>query len=192
MLPAFFSCSEPTVTEQFREINTSLEKTKEQFQSKTEAAYLKIDSLYSDDAQRYAQLHANAASLKQMTGTLITYIDELKKLLITEGAHVEGNYDVTTRIMIDQGKGADLRNRVSRYKKTVLKLVAGKPGHAEAMKNLELEDVDDGSGLILKWEEANFFHLPIAAAVTNLSKIQSDIKNFEADVLKALINDNPQ
>jgi gliding motility-associated protein GldM len=33
------------------------------------------------------------------------------------------------------------------------------------------------------WELQNFYHLPLAAVMTNLSKIQSDIKNVEAEVV---------
>lgn len=37
--------------------------------------------------------------------------------------------------------------------------------------------------LKMTWELQNFYNLPIAAAITNLSKIQSDIKNLETEMI---------
>ncbi len=35
----------------------------------------------------------------------------------------------------------------------------------------------------LTWEVQNFYHLPLAAVVTNLSKIESDVKNLETEII---------
>jgi gliding motility-associated protein GldM len=42
------------------------------------------------------------------------------------------------------------------------------------------ETIDD---LKMTWELQNFYNLPIAAVITNLSKIQSDIKNLETEMI---------
>jgi len=42
------------------------------------------------------------------------------------------------------------------------------------------EIIDD---LKMTWELQNFYNLPIAAVITNLSKIQSDIKNLETEMI---------
>jgi gliding motility-associated protein GldM len=42
------------------------------------------------------------------------------------------------------------------------------------------ETIDD---LKMTWELQNFYNLPIAAVITNLSKIQSDIKGLEAEII---------
>ncbi len=36
------------------------------------------------------------------------------------------------------------------------------------------------------WETLNFYHLPFAAVITNLSKIQADVKNVEAELIAQL------
>jgi gliding motility-associated protein GldM len=35
----------------------------------------------------------------------------------------------------------------------------------------------------ITWETRNFYHMPLAAVITNLSKIQSDIRNIEAELV---------
>lgn len=42
------------------------------------------------------------------------------------------------------------------------------------------ETIDD---LKMTWELQNFYNLPVAAVITNLSKIQSDIKNLETEMI---------
>lgn len=41
----------------------------------------------------------------------------------------------------------------------------------------------DMEGKPLSWEIKNFYNMPLAAVVTNLSKIQSDIRNIEAELV---------
>lgn len=36
------------------------------------------------------------------------------------------------------------------------------------------------------WQMANFYHLPLAAVITNLSKIQSDLKNVESETINTI------
>jgi gliding motility-associated protein GldM len=44
-------------------------------------------------------------------------------------------------------------------------------------RNLEKE------GIKLNWELENFYHMPLAAVITNLDKIQADMKNLESEFL---------
>lgn len=37
------------------------------------------------------------------------------------------------------------------------------------------------------WETKNFFHIPLAAVITNLTKLQVDVENAKADMLSSLI-----
>jgi gliding motility-associated protein GldM len=43
----------------------------------------------------------------------------------------------------------------------------------------------DMEGKPLSWEMKNFYNMPLAAVVTNLSKIQSDIRNMEAELVSS-------
>jgi len=47
-------------------------------------------------------------------------------------------------------------------------------------------DFGKEDGVLQTWVTANFYHLPLAAVVTNLSRMQADIRNAEADIIKAL------
>jgi gliding motility-associated protein GldM len=45
------------------------------------------------------------------------------------------------------------------------------------------DNFTDKEGKKIGWEYKNFYNMPLAAVVTNLSKIQSDIKNIEAEMI---------
>ena len=40
-------------------------------------------------------------------------------------------------------------------------------------------------GVKLNWELENFYHMPMAAVITNLDKIQADLKNVESEFFKS-------
>ena len=63
------------------------------------------------------------------------------------------------------------------------------PADYEAIKKkfATVKPIDTGeedNGVKLGWEAANFYHLPEAAVITNLNKMQSDLKNLEAEILQ--------
>jgi gliding motility-associated protein GldM len=45
------------------------------------------------------------------------------------------------------------------------------------------DNFKDKDGKPLTWELKNFYNMPLAAVITNLSKIQSDIRNIEAEMV---------
>ena len=60
---------------------------------------------------------------------------------------------------------------------------------AAAMDRLfEFEDRKDASGTMNNWSSINFYHVPLAAGITILSKIQSDVRNAEGEVVKRMMD----
>ena len=62
------------------------------------------------------------------------------------------------------------------------------PADYEAIKKKfqSIKPIDTGeedNGVKLNWEAANFYHFPEAAVITNLNKMQSDLRNVEAEIL---------
>ena len=62
--------------------------------------------------------------------------------------------------------------------------------HVAILKKIESMDPKDpekmADGVKETWETQNFYHLPLAAVITNLSKMQSDVKNVEAECISQL------
>ncbi|MBC7413240.1 MAG: gliding motility protein GldM [Bacteroidia bacterium] len=115
------------------------------------------------------------------------------------------NYDIPTAELIGDdiatphpasraNSAAALEAELLKYRKNMLDLFAdaNKFKHNPKVK----EEMNSKIGLVLKpgmehgqpapWASVNFYHLPLAAVITNLTKVQSDVKNAEAEVLDEL------
>jgi gliding motility-associated protein GldM len=115
------------------------------------------------------------------------------------------NYDVSTNVLIGENAGiprtehpdgnhlpaANLRSNLETYRDQLIGLLDGSNQLLEAniLKTFDFEDRRDASGTMEKWESMNFYYIPLAAVITNLSKIQTDIRNVESDVVTYLMAD---
>lgn len=115
------------------------------------------------------------------------------------------NYDVPTLLMgLDDpaapkdgpNTAVELKKKVNTLREDLIKifedpklfLPKDKEEMAGKLKTLNTPKiVISNEGTTEEWENANFYHLPLAAVITNLSKIQADIRNAEADVVTKLL-----
>jgi len=82
-----------------------------------------------------------------------------------------------------------LKNKIEEYKLLLTK-VSNNDESLIANINLVCDVSNKGSGKKLQtWEEYNFVDMPSVGALTILSKIQSDLRNIEADVITYLKQD---
>lgn len=194
------------ILDAFVTINAGLEHTAQGFDQDLANLYARFDEKKSIDPLRVTTNWEKAQQAKEMSKEVNQYIDLLKKRIIreTEGfvnheedtarlMYVDGkdNYDVSTEIMIGQsedgsaGESRILKNKLNEFEKNILALL---PENTAKQLHLAIntEDPQDG-GETRTWEMRNFYHSPLAASVTILSKIQDDIKSAEADVVEELL-----
>lgn len=185
-------------------VNQGLENTNTTFSKKTETLYGEFDFQKSLDPVRVAPLWDKAQQAKKYSNELYAYIEELKKRLLMETEDIEksiadtmqlaavsakDNYDVPTYIMIgeseDGSKGVarELKQRLNDYKSKLMSLV-----DKEAQASLQIPINTSDAGENETWEMHNFFHTPLAASITILSKLQNDVKNSETEVVSYLLS----
>lgn len=189
-------------------VNNGLENSEKTFNKDVNNLYAKFDEKKTIDPQRVLENWKKAQQARKMAQELGTYLDGLKKSLIreTEGfknreedtiqlAFVEAkdNFDTPTYIMIGEsedgstGEARKLKDRLIKYRNDMLALLPEQDRKqinftidTEDPKNPEEEDERT-------WEMNNFYHAPLAASVTLLSKIQTDVKSAEVAVVDALL-----
>jgi len=138
-------------------------------------------------------------------------IDETEKMekkdtLRLKYANAKDNYDAPTHIMIgdDETKpktgemtASELRGKLNGLHDKLLAMVDAMqkdkttqflPDDYKALKEkigtLKVTDpTETEDGAKQTWEIFNFYHLPLAGVVTNLSQMQSDIKNVESEIV---------
>lgn len=194
------------ILDAFVTINAGLENTGQSFDQDIAGLYARFDEKKSIDPLRVTANWEKAQEAKRISKELNQYIDLLKKRIIreTEGfanheedtarlMYVDGkdNYDISTDILIGDsedgsaGESRVLKTKLNDYEKNLLALLPENTAK-QLHLNIETEDPQDG-GETRTWEMRNFYHTPLAASVTILSKIQDDIKSAEADVVAELL-----
>ena len=134
--------------------------------------------------------------------------DEMGSDTILDLRYLEGkdNYNVNTHLMIgaepespkmddnvdgNNYRGGVLKNELMDYGKSLKAMV---PENKTLVANIDSlfsypEKIKDASGTVTNWESLNFYHVPLAATTTILSKLQTDVRNAESDILGYLFAD---
>jgi len=106
---------------------------------------------------------------------------------MTDKLRGEKNKDITTRMLVDQGKGEELKAKILEYREKFASLL-DEEDKAQYSKDIALA-VDDETWKKKKkksWAEMNFKQMPLQAALPILRKFQNDVKNSEATILNYL------
>jgi len=98
------------------------------------------------------------------------------------------NKDIGGQVMIVEGRGEVLRHKVEEFRKFLTDLVADEGVKRSIEEILDTEPRTTGTGIVESWEIFNFNYLPMIAVITNLTKLQSDVRRAEADVVEYLLN----
>jgi len=98
------------------------------------------------------------------------------------------NLDKAAEIMIVKGKGADLKKKIETYREHLLSLVTDDDVKKGINESLNTDKMKDKNGTEMEWENGLFEHIPMVAVLTMLSKLQSDVRNSEADVIRYLLS----
>ena len=106
------------------------------------------------------------------------------------------NYDVPTNLLIGAEPNApkegeytakELRQKLEEFKNNVQGLLKPEDALYQALNStFSFEDKENMGGVKETWESSNFYHVPLAACVTILSKMQTDVRNAESDAIKYL------
>lgn len=194
-------------------INEGLERTTDNFEHKIDQTYEKFKRMNADDPGKVGEFYEHAKELKVNADDIVEYIDGLKKVLIQtvdkkeEGLadslytleHCDGkdNQDVGAMIMIGpeatkpfgpevENSALKLKGKLDVFNKHLAEFIHEEELVADMQIPLESQKVHD---VVEEWEIANFYHLPMAATITNLTRFQAAVRNSEADALKELMRE---
>lgn len=124
------------------------------------------------------------------------YKVQLDSIFNLRNVNSKDNYDISTNIMIGgeeskpkSGKftAQEIKGKLDYFRekmKTFVKepsLAAALDANFKTDTTFKVSDTEREN-----WMLSNFYHIPLAAVVTNLTKIQTDVRNAESDVIKHL------
>ena len=182
----------------FKNISDSLNASKTNVQTGISNTYDAFEKTkLKEQPDRAKPFYDRAKEASKTADALNTYVEELKKELIAQsGGYDEKiddykgreNQDVSANLMINHKKGIELRDKIAATKEKLLSLLDPKD-RATTKLALDAADPSTKTGVAkITWQQSNFGDgIPMGAAITALTKVQSDAKNAESEVVKKIL-----
>ena len=164
------------------------------------------ETLYSDFAEQMKSNPAKvkawfdkATEVKRMSDSLYNFAQMLKERIVKEAdgkdANVHNienkdNLEAASHVMLapGTGQGRHLFLAINSYRERILKMVGDPQQRAIISSNLSTKIPKGAHAMGKNWQEYMFEDMPVAAAVTLLSKLQSDVRYAEGEVLHTLVS----
>jgi len=97
------------------------------------------------------------------------------------------NLDKGGEIMVVKGKGKVLKEKIEAFREHLLSMTDDPSVHKAIKESLNTDQMSTKDGTKIEWESGCFEHIPMIAVITMLSKLQSDVRNAEADIIQNLL-----
>jgi gliding motility-associated protein GldM len=198
------------VLKAFADIKQNLDRTNTTVESKNKGLYSAFAKKAADEPEKYKSNYEKAMQVQATSEALIKYIGEVENVMIDEAGKKDGKADATdyqegkpgrllreddidasTRLLVGEaGKGTPLGlGLVSKVQEARSKYF----GYVEPAKQAEFkakillqEPVGEGSKT---WLQSTFGSMPVAGAMTQLTKLKNDVRNSETEMVSYLLND---
>jgi gliding motility-associated protein GldM len=182
---------------------TAFEKAYQENQAKVKPFYDKAKSVQAkaDDVFDYitrlkANLIFNTEKLESINDAMGPNEDGYDTTLNMANMESKDNYDIPTHVLVgsepDNPKtgeftASELKGKLESFRDELLAYAEPGSSIESGLKStFNFEDQKDASGTNNTWEALNFYHTPIAGILTIMSKIQTDVRNAESDIIKQL------
>jgi len=195
----------------FHVVHTGIKKSNASLETKNLSSMQRFEDLMNNNKALTKPHYNRAKEVQDITNDLDAYITQLKDELIKKSGgylmkegdttdHLVGakNLDVGSRIMVEESKGDTLQSRINRVRSQLIGVLQEyneneKTGDdiaqsvIEEIVSMKAEDPPEGPDHMNSWAAQRFQMVPVTAAVTILSKIQSDLKSTKSDILNRLL-----
>jgi gliding motility-associated protein GldM len=199
------------VLDAFTLVDGGLVTTTKNFAAKNEGLYDRFSIAYEQNPEKVGEWLEKAQEMRRRSNELYDFINECKKDIVSvreknaiennevnlAEVEVKQNTDIPAEIMVVKKKGVDLKQKIDEHREYMLSLIEDKEKYAttteavEETLNTDIPDIDlehgPKRGTTPTWESTYFEHLPLAAVITLLSKMQGDVRNVEAEMLNYLL-----
>ena len=183
----------------FSLVEESLNRTTANSAKENKTIYDDFEAQMKANPQKVKEWFDKATAVKHMSDSLYNYAQYLKEEIVREAdgknANVHNivnkdNLEAASHVMLapGTGQGRKLRDAINSFRERILKMVAD-PQQREIIKsNLTTEVPKHSHAMGKNWQEYMFEDMPVAGAVTLLSKLQSDVRYAEGEVLHTLVS----
>ena len=182
----------------FSIVEESLKRTTQNSTLENLAIYDDFAVQMKQNPQKVKQWYDKSQQVKKMSDALYNLADELKEAIVKEADGKNGDVrnirnkedlEAANQVMLapGRGRGKELFEAINNYRANMLKMVTTPRQKKLIISNLTTEIPKDAQAMGKNWQEYMFESMPASAAVTLLSKLQSDVRYAEGEVLHTLV-----
>ena len=186
------------VLEGFSLVEESLSRTTANSTKENLSIYGDFEAQMKKNPAKVREWFEKATSVKQMSDSLFNLAQELKVAIVKEADGEDGdpqnienkeNLEAATQVMLSPStqRGKQLYDAINSFRERILKMVPDERQRDIIKSNLTTELPKNANTMGKNWQEYMFEGMPVAAAVTLLSKLQSDVRYAEGEVLHTLV-----
>ena len=183
----------------FSIVEESLKRTTQNASLENQVIYDDFAVQLKKNPQKVKQWYDKSQKVKQMSDDLYNLADELKLAIVQEADGSDGDVqnirnkedlEAANQVMLspNRGRGKELYNAIINYRTQMLSMVTGYHQKKMIASNLSTDIPANAQTMGKNWQEYMFESMPAAAAVTLLSKLQSDVRYAEGEVLHTLVS----
>ncbi|MCR4852921.1 MAG: gliding motility protein GldM [Prevotella sp.] len=186
------------VLEGFSLVEESLSRTTSNSTKENLSIYGDFEAQMKKNPAKVKEWFEKATSVKQMSDSLFNLAQELKVAIVKEADGEDGdpqnienkeNLEAATQVMLSPGtqRGKKLYDAINSFRERILKMVPDERQREIIKSNLTTTLPKNANTMGKNWQQYMFEGMPVAAAVTLLSKLQSDVRYAEGEVLHTLV-----
>lgn len=187
------------VLDGFELVEGSLRTSIDNSTRRNELVAKEMEDYYRQNPQKVGEWIEKSRQVKQASDSLCNYIQVLKMRIVEEadgeGADVNNidrkdDLEAASHVMLSPltGEGKKLREAIDKYRTWMGGFIQDSLKTAVMEASLSTTPPHKPGINTRSWEEALFENMPVAASVTLLTKLQSDIRYVEGEVLSNLLN----
>ena len=180
-------------------VGRSLLRSTDNTIKENEALYADLANQLKGNPTKVRPWYDKAMSVKQQADTLYNYVAQLRLAIARQADGRDADPDklinqedleAAGHVMLAPvgGQGKLLQQRIETFRENILKLIVDPRQQAIIRSNLSTEVPQTGENYRKSWPEYMFESMPAIAAVTMLTKLQSDIRTAEGEVLRRLVS----
>ena len=144
-----------------------------------------------------------AQRVKSMSDSLYNLAEELKLAIVKEADGEDGdvknieakdNLEAANQIMLapGRGRGGELFKAINSFRSRILAMIDDNAQKQIISSNLSTTLPANAVTMGKNWQEYMFEDMPVAGAITLLTKLQSDVRYAEGEVLHTLVSNIDQ
>ncbi|WP_294080372.1 gliding motility protein GldM [Proteiniphilum sp. UBA5384] len=182
------------VLDGFKMVDNSLEDSSGTMLERNKLIMDELTAYHIQNPDKAEEWYRKGMQVRSMSDSLTRYIDELKLRMVREAdgkkADINNiknkdNLEAASVVMLSpvNGEGKNFKNAIGAYRDSVTQLVTDSARRIIIEKNLSTQSSGDKS-----WEASLFEQMPLAAAITMLTKIENDIRSSEGEALTNILH----